>query len=483
MSLHVTGRSRELGRLRYLLDQRQPRAVRVTGLPGVGKSAIARIAMADYTGISFTCPPLPAPAQQAALDKRLEEAPSGGPSSSGFLADGSWAGTFERILRAARSAERPWVLVLDDAHRLSEARARWLEPLAEALGTATRTGVPLHVVLLGDEGGLPTEDELSDMVPPLSPPGSAERRVDTLRIGPLSLRAAADLLPGTTPHARVRAYGVFGGIPRVLSHIDPSVTVGTNVRRLLLGPNGALSDVVLNWIERSVQRPARYMSILNALSAGETDWGTLHAGVPDLTRSGQLAPYLKRLFELGHVAMRSSLDAAPRSRAQRYALADPFLAFWSRFVLPWRLGEAVHLQPPPVRDHYATHVRPGIARHMETVMPRIARQHMRHDALESLGTSVRECGSLWGAEYDIPVAGILSSGAAFYGACAWAVPTPEADPLARLDREIRETRYGFGRERRLRLVFTGGRTPTWLRRMIARRPDAELIDAGALVGA
>jgi AAA+ ATPase superfamily predicted ATPase len=37
--MKFTGRSRELGALRQLLDRPEPQLVRVTGLPGVGKSA------------------------------------------------------------------------------------------------------------------------------------------------------------------------------------------------------------------------------------------------------------------------------------------------------------------------------------------------------------------------------------------------------------------------------------------------------------
>jgi hypothetical protein len=458
----------------------------VAGLPGAGKSTLVRRAAADFDGIAFTCPPLPDPSIRARLGERCR--------SAAF----DWASLFAGMLEQAREADRPWVLILDDAHHLSDARARWVAPLLAVLREARRDVVAMHVVVVGREGGLPGEDELR-----LGDPGGAERpgvpgrpadgegrggdregdEVRTLRLGPLTLRAAAELLPGSEPYLRVRAYGVFGGIPAVLAQLDPSLTTGTNVRRLLLSPDGPLSDAPLRWLEQEVQTPTRYAAILDALAGGSTDWGGVHAGVPDLTRSGQVAPYLKRLVELGMVEVRTPLDAAPRSRARRYEAADPFLAFWFRFVLPWRLTEEAHHHPPPLRERYAGAIRPALADHMETVMPRIARGHMERDALETVGASARESGSLWGPGHDIPVAGILSSGAAFYGTCLWTAPESGTDPLARLDADIRETRYGFGRERRLRLLFSGRSTPTWLRREVARRPDAVLIDAGALVGA
>jgi hypothetical protein len=185
---------------------------------------------------------------------------------------------------------------------------------------------------------------------------------------------------------------------------------------------------------------------------------------------------------MGLLVSGRSLDASARSRGTRYAVADPFVAFWMRFVLPWRVGEERHADEPAVREHYAREIRPGIGEHMEAVLPFVARQHMRFDARETFGAYPREEGALWGPDVDIPVAGILTSGAAYYGACSWKPPRRADSPLEALDRAVRRTRYGFGRERRLRLVFTGRPAPTWLRREVARRPDAELVDAEALLG-
>ena len=107
---------------------------------------------------------------------------------------------------------------------------------------------------------------------------------------------------------------------------------------------------------------------------------------------------------------------------------------------------------------------------------------MRFDAIETLGANARESGSLWGATYELPLAGLLTSGAAFYGTCAWSLEDPTDAPVQRIEAAMRETRYGFGRERRVRLVFTAHSAPIWLRREVARNRDALIIDADALLG-
>lgn len=461
------GRTAELGRLRGALDQRQASIIRVTGVRGGGKSALVRKVLPAYDGFVHRAPPLPDLAQRAAVLALVSRtrADKGHPPHAPSPTP-PWPELVSGLRDVVASGARPFALVLDDIHRLSEARSRYLDALVEVVDSARTDGRPLHVVLVGPEHAMPPEEVLPAGSPPV------------LRVGPLPFQSALPLLPGTRAHDLLRAYGVFGGIPRVLTSLDRDVALGTNLRRLLFSDNAPLADAGGEWLERDVQTPSRYYAILSALAMGEADWSTVHAGVPDLTRSGQVAPYLKRLGELGLITARRSLDATSTTRSRRYALSDPFLATWMRFVLRVRADPSREA----TGDMYSSLVRPALDDHISRVFPTICRQHMALDATESIGGTAREGGSLWGPEYDLPVAGILHFGSAYYGTCLWNPAEREAAPLAQLDREIRETRYGFGREHRLRLVFTGHEAPQWLQRRIARRHDAHLIDAAALAG-
>jgi len=463
----MLGRTRELGLLRSALDARRSSLVLVSGIRGGGKSSLVRHVLSDYPGLHHLCPPLPEPEQRAALATRVRAV-----DDNAGDADASWEELFSSILHRAEAAARPFVVALDDAHRLSEARSRFLDPMLRCLEEASTRDIALHVILVGPKTSLPGPEALRDRV---------SETATHLDVGPLPFRAAAELLPRREPTQKIRAYGVFGGIPRVLRKLDPAVTVGTNVRRLLLAPDGPLADAGSDWLDRDLQGPARYYAVLRTLAAGEADWGTVHEGVSDLTRSGQVAPYLKRLGELG-LRARRSVDAKPGGRARRYAIRDPFLAFWLRFVLPHRLMARPDERSDGGGDHYARAIRPVIDQHMQSVFPIVCRQHMALDAIETLGAVAREGGSLWGPGYDLPVAGTLTSGAAYYGTCRWTPGGGGDDPLKEIEASLRETRYGFGRERRLRLLFTGRRPPIAVRRAFVRTQDAELIDAEALLG-
>lgn len=482
--MKIVGRSRELGQLRSYLDDRNPHLVVVSGLRGGGKSALVRHVMADYPGIVHVCPPLPDPDQRAALRLRIQalDGESGG-AASPVPDDGGWDELLDALLQRLPSGGRPFVLVMDDAHRLGQARSRFRTPIRHALERAGAEERSFHVVLIAPAGALDPDDLLDGERPAVGGAHDRRARAVSLEVPPLPFRAASAHLPGRRPHDKLRAYAVFGGIPRILHELDTSVTLGTNVRRLLLEPEAPLADPGGRWLELDLQSPARYYAIMRTLARGEADWATIHDGVPDLTRSGQVAPYLKRLEELGLVESRRSLDASPRGRARRYGLTDPFLAFSFRFVLPHR-WEDPGLGPvdgSADADPWSSRIRPALDDHAQGMFPLVCRQHMEHDAIETLGHHARESGSLWGPGYDLPVAGILTSGAPYYGVCRWIVAEGD-EPFTAVDASVRETRYGFGRERRMRLVFTGRTTPAAVRREAARRRDGEVIDAEALLG-
>ena len=453
------GRNRELGLLRGAFDSRDPSLGWVVGLPGVGKTEVVRRAAADFRLIYHRAPPLSDPQQRAALADTLRTTGHSKIGDSSGEAP-TWQALFVALVGGAPE-ERSTVLVVDDAHRWVDSRARFEAPLREAL--ASVAGRAVHVRLVAPEAG--------------ASKGTGERVSPPLRLSPPSFPAAVPFLPGAKSSDRLRAYAVFGGIPGNLKLLDPGATLATNLRRLVLERSGALRDAPLTLLEGYFQRPTRYAAILAALCRGEGDWGLVQAGVPDLTSSGQAGPYLKRLEEVGLVEARRSLDASRGSRNRRYRLTDPFTAFWFRFVLPHREGLV-----DGGAATCAEEIRTNLDGHVALVLPEVCRSFMAQDALERMGANAREWGSLWGPGYDIPVAGVLGTGTPFYGRVIGEGPWEGPSPLEALDAEVRETRYGFGRERRLRVLFAGRKVPSVLLREVARREDVVMVGLDALAG-
>jgi len=453
------GRHRSLGVLRSAVDRTDASLLTVIGLRGVGKTTLVQRAFEDVPVLHHRLLPLPEPQQRAALARQLRDALSTSDELEEQLSGPtpSWDSVLDALVSSAPTEGPALVLVLDDAHRLKEARARVLAPIESALERARAENRRIHIVLVGRPGDVPAVGGIS------------------IQLGPLPFRATTALLPGSDPRERIRAYSVFGGLPAHLARLDPDQTLATNLRKTVLEPGAPLADAGIDLLERDFQTPSRYAAILATLAHGESDWSRMHEGVSDLTRSGQVAPYLKKLEELGLVEIRKSLDARPRTRSRRYTITDPFVAFWFRFVLPHRGVDGD-------TEALVAAVRRDLDDHVARIFPSVCRQFMANDVMESVGVNARELGSLWGAGYDIEVAGLLRSGAAFYGHALWADRPAGTRVLDELDRAVAETRYGFGRESRLRLVFSGRGFTGGLERATARRHNVLLVDAEQIVG-
>jgi hypothetical protein len=375
----------------------------------------------------------------------------------------TWEGLFQELVDGAPEG-KPLVVVIDDAHRWVESRGRFEAGLQAGLNRADASGRPVHITMVAPEI-FSSRLAHEDLLPPL-------------HLRPLGYRAAWPFLPGATAWERLQAYTVFGGLPGILNLLDNKASLASNFRRLVLRRDAPLRDTPLTLLERSFQRPNRYAAILAALAGGEGDWGTVQAGVGDLTASGQAGPYLKRLEEVGLVESRRSLDASPRTRNRRYRITDPFVAYWYRFVLPMR----EKLEADPGGALKGAGLPSELRSQVASTLPEVCRGYMTLDAMEELGANARECGSLWGPGYELPVAGVLRNGTPFYGHVLEPGFGKASSVLGTLDTHVRETRYGFGRERRLRILFCGGKVTPDLLRAVARREDAVLVPLESLAG-
>lgn len=161
------------------------------------------------------------------------------------------------------------------------------------------------------------------------------RRTGEFRLQPFDYADAARFFPDYTPVDRLRAYGVFGGMPAYLASCDPALPLPENIHRRVLLNDAYLRrepDYLLAQ-ERSVSQPAAYMSLLRAIADGQTQPNTI-ALATGFRSPADISRLLERLQEFGLVERLLPVTAKPSARQSRYIVSDPFLTFWFRFVRP-----------------------------------------------------------------------------------------------------------------------------------------------------
>jgi AAA+ ATPase superfamily predicted ATPase len=161
------------------------------------------------------------------------------------------------------------------------------------------------------------------------------RRTGELRLQPFDYANAGRFFPTYSPEDRIRAYGIFGGMPAYLAGCDHTSSLAQNVARVILSDDAYLRrepEYLLSQ-ERSVNRPLGYLGVLRAIADGQTQPGVI-ASAAGFHSAADIAPILERLREFLLVDRIAPINALTRTRTSRYIISDPFLAFWFRFVQP-----------------------------------------------------------------------------------------------------------------------------------------------------
>jgi AAA+ ATPase superfamily predicted ATPase len=471
----LIGREAEIDNLRAFLDREVPGLALIRGPRGTGKTSLLARALEGRRALHFQALPLPPEGLLADLEGLLRsvlgEVPR--PGRPGLLPLTTPEARWEALLSglADRAGESgPLVLALDGAENLFGAHRKWLPLLSETLLRVREGGVPLTVLAAGGPGmPHPPDPEL------------------TLELGPLPFRVAGWTQGAGSPGEAFVRWAVFGDHPAHLpERANRRNAPGRGTRGLedavisrVLDPGGHLYDRPLRTLERTFQRPARYLALLRALAEGPLDWAGLLARTPGVEAGGQLAPYLRRLEEEGFVRAERPLDAEEGSRNRRYVLTDPFMAFWCGLVLPHRSllsGEG----PEAV---WRERIRPTLAAHLDRWLARAALLWLRNHAAERLPAPARTVGALWGGEADFDAVAWLENGQVCYGLARWSEDPVEGPDLPdEMARRMKETRYGIGRESRAPVWFLPGGAGEELRRRSARDPLGRILGLGDLMG-
>lgn len=263
------------------------------------------------------------------------------------------------------------------------------------------------------------------------------RRTGSLHLQPFSWNDIGPFVPGWSVDDRIRAWAVYGGMPFYLEEIDAGADLATNVYRTILIPDGLLRNEpeFLLAQETRIRERDTYMSALRAVAAGHTRLGEIAQRIqrtPDETRS-----FLATLEGMRLVRRHYPVTVA-RSNKVFYAITDPFLRFWFRFVAPYES----RLQ-----------TRASAKRHLdETVLPALD-EFVSRDAFEEICQDwalrridhAAEVGRWWGSkrertkdglrsrQYEADVVPITADGSVIaLGSCKWSAamhPTTELDKL------------------------------------------------------
>lgn len=253
----LVGRREELERLALQLDQavaeRSPAMVTLVGVPGIGKTRLAREFVGSHGGLrcltgrclpygeGITYWPLVEIYREAGAEHELDAALSAGTPEETALSVRKW------LERCAR--EQPLVVVVEDVHWAEETFLQLIEQLVDSSRDA-----PLLVLCLARPEFLVARPEWSDGRP----------NAVTVSLGPLSEQEATELVEALLrgsrleESARIRVREVAGGNPLFVEQLLAMVADGGDladvpptIRSLLSARLDALPQAECDVLERA----------------------------------------------------------------------------------------------------------------------------------------------------------------------------------------------------------------------------------------
>lgn len=219
------------------------------------------------------------------------------------------------------------------------------------------------------------------------------RNTGSLQLKPLRYSEAAQFFPDWSTEDLVRSYAVTGGVPYYLLEFDGKRTLGWNIAHRVLERGAVLYQDAELLVREELREPRLYYSILRALSDGLTRVSEVATRVHGTGGGSDITPYLHTLRELGLAEYQTPVVGGSVRRGI-WTVADPYLRFWFRFVLPYR-NRLEH--GAAVECFYGEVVRPDFDRFVsKPTFEEICREWVLDRADAGVWPNVDPVGAWWG---------------------------------------------------------------------------------------
>lgn len=245
------------------------------------------------------------------------------------------------------------------------------------------------------------------------------RRTASLNVRPFTSREAAEFVPAYAARERMVTYALFGGLPGNLALLDRKATLAENVARYLLAPSSRLFDDGERILDTFLADAAVHYSILQAVAGGEHTFSKIANRVGKQTSS--ISRPLAWLEEMDLITKTFPITEgkSPNPKLIRYRIADPYVGFWHRFVLPIRAMGVVDLLTPAEVWH--RHVQPDLSDYMGEVFEEACRSWARLDGGRQLPFRPVRVGEWWTptSDHQVDIVALGPERQLLVGECKW----------------------------------------------------------------
>ena len=236
--------------------------------------------------------------------------------------------SFPEFFRFLASLNEETLIILDEYNNLKDSYGgsqtdSMMQKIIDNLADSK-----VKIILLGSE--VTVMKELLDRGNPLFD------RFDTvIHLEPFDYFESSLFFPSATPGWKADTYAVFGGLPAVLKHIDPSRSLPDNIKELFLESEGRARTLVERTIMQEFRKLGPVYSLLTQLGNGKKTYGELRDRL-DPRNTGNLSKLLNKLIENETVVCVHPINRPDDRKTTFYTINDNLLRFYFTYVHPNR---------------------------------------------------------------------------------------------------------------------------------------------------
>ncbi len=402
------GRESELKALESAYASARSEFIPVYGRRRVGKSELILKFMADKPGVYYLGKQWPTGLQ---VREFLAEAARALalPLLAALRVDG-WREALTTIVEQW-TLTRPGaklVLALDEFQWISASQPSLVADLQHCWDRRWKAGGAVMLLLCGSFIGFMEREVLGKSSPLFG------RRTAQIHLRPFGYLEAARFHPRWSQADRARAYFLVGGLPQYLLCLNDRVSIASNIQHNLLDEFAPLFHEPVFLLREELREVAAYHAVLFAVAAGE---GTARAiaaatGLPERN----LHYYLRQLLELGYLRRRYPLDGRRANpKLLRYAIHDPLLRFWFRFVFP---NTSLIRSAGPARA-FSERIAPSLEAWFGQGFESLCREALPLIYAREAVNAGFEIGEFWSATAQIDLVGLRADNWTDLGECKW----------------------------------------------------------------
>ena len=406
--MNFAGRENELAILDGAFRASSSSFIPVYGRRRVGKSRLLLHFLSMCQGLYFVGKQAPAALQ---MKEFLQVAArSVGEPLLAEMSPPGWARALEIVVE--RSAALPKVvIVLDEFQWMVSESPELPSILQELWDRSWAASGRVMLILCGSYVGFMEREVLGRKSPLFG------RRTAQIQLQPFGYRDARQFHKPYALSDAARVYFVCGGIPQYLLSFNSEISFEMNLQRQILSEYGPLFNEPDFLLREELRDLHNYYAILTSLAAGSAPAPEVarRTGIPERS----VAYYLNQLVELGYLRRRYPLADGKRAARQiRFALEDPLLRFWFRFVFPNRSSLA---QLGPEKSFHQL-VKPHLDSFFGGCFESLCRQALASLYERQNVTAAYEVGEFWDKQTQIDVVGLRSDDWTDLGECKWGAP-------------------------------------------------------------